>query len=96
MTVSHDAVPLALTAFDPSLGDPDQLPERPPASNTIDFLVEIWTVVKVNEGPAFLEDQVTAVSDCAFNRDYGQLWIFAARSAASGRIGTAVAPRRRS
>jgi broad specificity phosphatase PhoE len=51
--VSHDAVNReVLVAFDPSLGDPDAVPQQNGCFNTLEMAEGHWVVLRVNELPA--------------------------------------------
>jgi broad specificity phosphatase PhoE len=53
VVVSHDAVNRqALVALDPSLGDPDTLPQDNGCFNTLELRGGTWSVLSVNELPA--------------------------------------------
>ena len=52
VVVSHDAVNRqVLAAFDPSLGDPDAIPQDNGGFNTLEFRDGRWAVLTVNEVP---------------------------------------------
>jgi glucosyl-3-phosphoglycerate phosphatase len=53
VVVSHDAVNReVLVAFDPSLGDPDTVPQENGCFNTLEMTGGQWVVLRVNELPA--------------------------------------------
>ncbi len=53
VVVSHDAVNReVLVAFDPSLGDPDAVPQQNGCFNTLEMTDGQWVVTRVNELPA--------------------------------------------
>lgn len=52
VVVSHDAVTKeVLVAFDPSLGDPDEVPQENGCFNSLEWQEGTWTVLTVNELP---------------------------------------------
>jgi broad specificity phosphatase PhoE len=53
VVVSHDAVNReVLVAFDPSLGEPDAVPQQNGCFNTLEMTDGQWAVLRVNELPA--------------------------------------------
>jgi broad specificity phosphatase PhoE len=53
VVVSHDAVNRqVLTAFEPSLGEPDTIPQENGCFNTLEWQGGRWTVVNINQLPA--------------------------------------------
>lgn len=53
VVVSHDVViRLSLVALDPSLGDPEELPQGTGCFNTLEYQTGAWKVLRINEGPA--------------------------------------------